>query len=196
MHSLWVIILLAVFSVGVCHAKHKPKKHPHHHSHRNPESIYCFSENDLENSPSEVVGHFVSSKMHWDRYPAVNLVNNIEDIERRRKRRKRTPEATCPQYSTLERGQSLNERSISPWTYRIDTDESRYPQKLAYAHCLCNHCISSKTGKESSSLNSVPVSQTMLVLRKKTCPYESTLSTFVLEYISVPVACTCAVPRY
>ncbi|KAM4017371.1 interleukin-17C [Anomaloglossus baeobatrachus] len=188
MHSLYVVLLLAVCSITLCYAKAKK----HHHNHH----IHCFSDNELENSPSEVVHHFVSGKMRWDTYTAVNMVRHLEDSERRRKRRKRTPAATCPKLEKLKTGTSLNERSISPWTYRIDTDESRYPQKLAFAQCLCNYCINSESGAETKSLNSVLVKQTMLVLRKKSCPHDSALSTFSLEYISVPVACTCSVPRY
>ncbi|XP_075693204.1 interleukin-17C [Rhinoderma darwinii] len=134
--------------------------------------------------------------MRWEKYSAVNLVHHLENADKRRKRRKRAQENTCPLMSVLKKGLTPNERSISPWTYRIDTDETRYPQKLAFAHCLCSHCINAESGKESSSLNSVLVSQTMLVLRKKTCPHAPTLSTFALEYISVPVACTCSVPLY
>ncbi|KAG9463611.1 interleukin-17C [Eleutherodactylus coqui] len=195
MNSLWVVLLLAVCSIHICNAKHSKSKN-HHHGHHNPENTYCFSEEDLEDSPSMVVNHFVSSKMHWDRYSAVNMVPRLEEAERRSQRRRRASGDTCPQMNTLEQGKALNERSISPWTYRIDNDESRYPQKLAFAHCLCDHCISSESGRETSSLNSVLVKQTMLILRKRSCPYEATLSTFMLEYISVPVACTCSVPRY
>ncbi|XP_040294966.1 interleukin-17C-like [Bufo bufo] len=129
--------------------------------------------------------------MHWDRYSAVNLVSKLEKNERRRKRRRRARQPTCPSINTLKKGLALNERSISPWTYRIDTDKSRYPQKLAFAHCLCDNCISSESGKETSS---VLVSQTMLVLRKKRC-LDTPKFTFELEYISVPVACTCSVDR-
>ncbi|XP_069595482.1 interleukin-17C [Ranitomeya imitator] len=200
MHSLWVVLLLAVCSITVCCAKHsKSKKHQHNHHHNHhaqPESSYCFSDEDLEDKTSEVLNHFVSGKMRWDRYTAVNMVPHLENSESRRKRRRRASQATCPELKTLQKGLTTNERSISPWTYRIDTDESRYPQKLAFAQCLCNYCISSESGIETSALNSVSVKQTMLVLRKKSCPHDAALSTFALEYISVPVACTCSVPRY
>ncbi|XP_073516037.1 interleukin-17C [Phyllobates terribilis] len=196
MHSLWVVLLVAVCSITVCYSKPKKHQHNHHHNHHNQlESSYCFSDEDLEGSTSEVLNHFVSGKMRWDRYTAVNMVSHLENSERR-KRRRRASEGTCPDLKTLEKGLTPNQRSISPWTYRIDTDESRYPQKLAFAHCLCKYCVSSESGIETSALNSVLVKQTMLVLRKKSCPHDSALSTFTLEYISVPVACTCSVPRY
>ncbi|CAN2390006.1 interleukin-17C, partial [Pristimantis euphronides] len=191
----WAVLLLAVCFINICNAKNVWAKN-HRHGNHHPDSSHCFSKEELENSPSKVVSHFVGSKMHWNRYSAVELVTKLEETERRRKRRKRAPEVTCPQFTTLQRGEGMNERSISPWNYRIDTDENRYPQKLAFAQCLCNHCIGYKSGKEEANLNSVLVQQTMLVLRKKTCPHNSTLSTFMLEYIKVPVACTCSVPLY
>nr|KAG8542736.1 hypothetical protein GDO81_026182 [Engystomops pustulosus] len=188
-----VASLLAIFFLGTCYAK-KHIPHKQHHRHNNQDS-YCFSHEDLENSPLEVVNHFVSNKVHWERYSAVNLVPELEDIESRRKRRRRDSADNCPDMNVLLKGRALNERSISPWSYRIDIDEKRFPQKLAFAQCLCNYCISSVSGKQNSALNSVPIYQTMLVLRRRTCPTNSNLWTFTLEYLKVPVACTCSVPR-
>ncbi|XP_074014295.1 interleukin-17C [Numenius arquata] len=90
-----------------------------------------------------------------------------------------------------------NERSISPWRYRIDEDENRYPRKLAFAECLCSGCVDVKTGRETTSLNSVAIHQTMMVLRRKPCPRPTSpgLVTFEVDYIKVPVGCTCVLPR-
>ncbi|NXV57021.1 IL17C protein, partial [Molothrus ater] len=90
-----------------------------------------------------------------------------------------------------------HERSISPWRYRIDEDENRYPRKLAFAECLCSGCVDVKTGRETTSLNSVTIQQTMLVLRRKPCPRPAGLGLVALEvdYIRVPVGCTCVLPR-
>ncbi|NXB70275.1 IL17C protein, partial [Donacobius atricapilla] len=90
-----------------------------------------------------------------------------------------------------------HERSISPWRYRIDEDENRYPRKLAFAECLCSGCVDVKTGRETTSLNSVTIHQTMLVLRRKPCPRPAGLGLVTLEvdYIRVPVGCTCVLPR-
>lgn len=106
---------MAICSINICNAKHKYKKLHHNH---HPERIHCFSEEELENSPTEVVNHFVGSKMHWDRNLSVQLVQNLEDTEKRSKRRRRASDATCPEMKTLVKGETLNERSISPWTYR------------------------------------------------------------------------------
>lgn len=83
----------------------------------------------------------------------------------------------------------------------VDTDESRYPQKLAFAQCLCRGCISAKTGRETAALNSVPLQQTLLVLRRRPCSRDAAgpptpgAFSFHAEFIRVPVGCTCVLPR-
>ncbi|XP_075043888.1 interleukin-17C [Mixophyes fleayi] len=190
--AMCVLILLAVFSSNICNARHHPKHHLKHHH----DVTFCFSDEELKKTPSSVLDNFVGHRMRWEQYTAWNLVSHLEDIKNRRKRSKRASETTCPNYNLLQTGERVEERSISPWAYRIDVDDTRYPQKLAFAHCLCQHCISSDTGRENSSLNSVLIKQEMLVLRKKSCPHNPALSTFVLEKLSVPVGCTCSIPRY
>lgn len=82
-------------------------------------------------------------------------------------------------------------------THSIDEDENRYPRKLAFAECLCSGCVDVKTGRETTSLNSVAIHQTMMVLRRKPCPRPASpgLVTFEVDYIRVPVGCTCVLPR-
>lgn len=83
----------------------------------------------------------------------------------------------------------------------VDTDESRYPQKLAFAECLCKGCISTKTGRETAALNSVPLTQSLLVLRRQPCSRDAAGAptpgafAFHAEFIRVPVGCTCVLPR-
>uniref|UniRef100_A0A8C3PMY4 Interleukin 17C n=1 Tax=Calidris pygmaea TaxID=425635 RepID=A0A8C3PMY4_9CHAR len=76
-------------------------------------------------------------------------------------------------------------------------DENRYPRKLAFAECLCSGCVDVKTGRETTSLNSVAIHQTMMVLRRKPCPRPvgPGFVTFEVDYIKVPVGCTCVLPR-
>nr|DBA16733.1 TPA: hypothetical protein GDO54_002275 [Pyxicephalus adspersus] len=159
---------------------------------------YCFSEQELAESSEKVVQHFVGHRMDWKYYSSVQLVTEMENIEKRRKRRKRTPNSSCPNYETISQGNDTNERSISPWRYRIDVNENRYPQKLAFAQCLCDHCISTSTGRETQSLNSVLLEQNIPVLYKEPCPRAdgNKKFTFRMDYLAVPVACTCALPMY
>lgn len=83
----------------------------------------------------------------------------------------------------------------------VDTDEDRYPQKLAFAECLCRGCIDPRTGRETAALNSVRLLQSLLVLRRRPCSRDgSGLPTpgafaFHTEFIRVPVGCTCVLPR-
>ncbi|XP_040185304.1 interleukin-17C [Rana temporaria] len=189
MHTLW-FLLLAVISASYCYASRHLRG-----SHKSHELANCFSDQDLAESGEKVAQRFVGHRMDWNKYSSVKLVEQLENPEKR-KRRKRNPQVSCPNYEVISKGIDISERSISPWTYRIDVDEDRFPQKLAFAKCLCNHCISTFTGKETSSLNSAAVNQSMLVLRKETCPHNRNMYTFRIEYLNVPVACTCVVPLY
>ncbi|NXA93660.1 IL17C protein, partial [Melanocharis versteri] len=92
-----------------------------------------------------------------------------------RRPRRHRPHA-CPALSPRPGLRSeAHERSISPWRYRVDV----------------------KTGRETTSLNSVAIHQTMLVLRRRPCPRPAGLGLVTLEvdYIRVPVGCTCVLPR-
>uniref|UniRef100_A0A8C3Q9N9 Uncharacterized protein n=1 Tax=Geospiza parvula TaxID=87175 RepID=A0A8C3Q9N9_GEOPR len=159
-------------------------------------AVRCFSGAELgDEAPAQLLGR----SLRWDRHISVQLVPQLERLEAagaRRRRRQRPP--ACPALS-LRAGlrSEPHERSISPWRYRIDEDENRYPRKLAFAECLCSGCVDVKTGRETTSLNSVTIQQTMLVLRRKPCPRPAGLGLVALEvdYIRVPVGCTCVLPR-
>ncbi|XP_070275211.1 interleukin-17F [Myotis yumanensis] len=84
----------------------------------------------------------------------------------------------------------LQNRSSSPWDYNITRDPHRFPSEIAEAQCRHLGCINAE-GKEDSSLNSVPIEQEVLVLRRE--PQGCTRS-FRLEKIKVTVGCTCVTP--
>uniref|UniRef100_A0A670YQ00 Interleukin 17C n=1 Tax=Pseudonaja textilis TaxID=8673 RepID=A0A670YQ00_PSETE len=86
-----------------------------------------------------------------------------------------------------------------PSIHSIDEDENRFPRQLAFARCSCKGCIDTKYGRETTNLNSVEVKQRTMVFRRKACPPNGSgveRFFFEKEYVEVPVACTCAVPRY
>ncbi|XP_043937511.1 interleukin-17C-like [Protopterus annectens] len=156
------------------------------------------------NENAHLLRHLVGNRLSWDRYPSVFLVEQLDLIEETRgKRARRHLTESCPTLNNPYRHhhhhlggkKDLSSRSISPWTYRIDVDETRYPEKLAFAECLCKGCIDITTGEESSSMNSVVLEQTMMVLRKKTCSTNKNAYTFETDYIKVPVGCTCVLPK-
>ncbi|NXR40317.1 IL17C protein, partial [Zosterops hypoxanthus] len=159
-------------------------------------SVRCYSGAELGD---EAPAHLPGRSPRWDRHISVQLVPQLERLEAgeiRRLRRHRPP--GCPSLSLRSGLRSEpHERSISPWRYRIDEDENRYPRKLAFAECLCSGCVDVKTGRETTSLNSVTIHQTMLVLRRKPCPRPAGPGLVALEvdYIRVPVGCTCVLPR-
>ncbi|NXU00986.1 IL17C protein, partial [Buphagus erythrorhynchus] len=159
-------------------------------------AVLCYSGAELgDECPAQLLGR----RLRWDRHVSVQLVPHLEQLEAggaRRPWRHRPHSCSALSLRSALRSEP-HERSISPWRYRIDEDENRYPRKLAFAECLCSGCVDVKTGRETTSLNSVTIHQTMLVLRRKPCPGPAGLGLVTLEvdYIRVPVGCTCVLPR-
>ncbi|KFP20743.1 Interleukin-17F, partial [Egretta garzetta] len=87
-------------------------------------------------------------------------------------------------------GHDVRNRSLAPWDYRLDEDPNRFPQVIADAKCRLSGCVNS-LGQEDHSLNSVPIQQEILVLRRE---QQGCLSTYRLEKKVITVGCTCAVP--
>ncbi|XP_013039862.3 interleukin-17F-like [Anser cygnoides] len=84
----------------------------------------------------------------------------------------------------------VRNRSLAPWDYRLDEDPNRFPQVIADAKCRLSGCVNT-LGQEDHSLNSVPIKQEILVLRREQqgCP-----PTYRLEKKLITVGCTCAAP--
>ncbi|XP_016065301.1 PREDICTED: interleukin-17F [Miniopterus natalensis] len=81
-------------------------------------------------------------------------------------------------------------RSSSPWDYNITRDPHRFPSEIAEAQCRHSGCINAE-GKEDSSMNSVPIQQEFLVLRREP---QGCSRSFRLEKVRVTVGCTCVTP--
>ncbi|XP_072906193.1 interleukin-17A-like [Hemitrygon akajei] len=99
--------------------------------------------------------------------------------------------ADLPKYSQHFYDASFRNRSLSPWTYKVDSDANRYPSTIFRAECISRHCLNSR-GIHDSNLNTRLVKQEMLVLKKKKTSGDSI--TFHVEKILVPVACICVRP--
>ncbi|XP_053305494.1 interleukin-17C [Spea bombifrons] len=195
MLPMWALCILAIMSINLCDASKGAKMH-HQVDHHQHNLHRCLSEQE-EVTP-EIVRKFTGRNVSWNNYIAVKLVPHLENVEAKNKRRrKRSQEKECPVQEFQQSGHDdqYAKRSLSPWSYHIDYDENRYPQKLAFARCLCTGCIDAHSIKETFSLNSVAIHQTMMVLRRKPCPNNESSYTFKLDYIKVPVGCTCVRPR-
>ena len=66
-------------------------------------------------------------------------------------------------------------------------------KKIAIAECLCDGCIINK--QEDISYNSVPVNVSLRVLKMILCPNNPQQYLIKAHYVTIPVACTCVVPR-
>ncbi|XP_053457898.1 interleukin-17F [Nycticebus coucang] len=89
------------------------------------------------------------------------------------------------------RAQNLQNRSLSPWDYTVDWDPNRYPFVISQAKCRYLGCVDA-LGREDMSMNSVPIQQETLVLRRK---IQGCNVYFQLEKVVVTVGCTCVTPR-
>ncbi|XP_048457357.1 interleukin-17A-like [Rhincodon typus] len=86
---------------------------------------------------------------------------------------------------------SFNNRSLSPWIYKEDTDANRYPSTIFKAECVYSQCLSSR-GVQDPSLNTHLVHQEMIVLKKSKGPEHRII--YHAEKMMVPVACVCVRP--
>ncbi|NXX75461.1 IL17F protein, partial [Urocolius indicus] len=84
----------------------------------------------------------------------------------------------------------VRNRSLAPWDYRLDEDPNRFPPVIADAECRLSSCVN-PLGQEDHSLNSVPIQQEILVLRRE---QRGCQPTYRLEKKVITVGCTCVTP--
>ncbi|XP_008640070.1 PREDICTED: interleukin-17F [Corvus brachyrhynchos] len=84
----------------------------------------------------------------------------------------------------------IRNRSLAPWDYSLDDDPNRFPRVIADARCRLSGCVS-PLGQEDHSLNSVPIKQEILVLRRE---QRGCLPSYRLEKRVITVGCTCVTP--
>ncbi|XP_029452888.1 interleukin-17F-like [Rhinatrema bivittatum] len=84
-------------------------------------------------------------------------------------------------------GHDVKNRSLSPWDYSYDTDPNRVPSKIAEAKCRHYGCVNSE-GQEDINLNSVPIRQEIIVLRREMVGCNQI---YRLEKKMITVGCTC-----
>ncbi|TRY99835.1 hypothetical protein DNTS_014889, partial [Danionella cerebrum] len=84
------------------------------------------------------------------------------------------------------------ERSLSPWTYKTSSDNSRIPSNIPEAQCKTKGCLTAN-GEEDLSLESKPIYYQINVLRKIKSKNARHYS-LKLETKLVSVGCTCVSP--
>ncbi|XP_052665863.1 interleukin-17A [Harpia harpyja] len=84
----------------------------------------------------------------------------------------------------------VSSRSLAPWDYRIDEDHNRFPQVISDAKCRHSRCVN-LDGQLDHSVNSVPIKQEILVLRRE---QKGCHQSYRLEKKIITVGCTCVTP--
>ncbi|KAM6185145.1 interleukin-17A [Rhynchocyon petersi] len=94
------------------------------------------------------------------------------------------------QNNVPRRSLDYHSRSTSPWHLHRNEDSERYPSVIWEAKCRHLGCVDAD-GEVNYHMNSVPIQQEILVLRRQNghCPH-----TFRLEKMLVTVGCTCVTP--
>ncbi|CAA45636.1 unnamed protein product [Saimiriine gammaherpesvirus 2] len=92
--------------------------------------------------------------------------------------------------TSSKRASDYYNRSTSPWTLHRNEDQDRYPSVIWEAKCRYLGCVNAD-GNVDYHMNSVPIQQEILVVRKghQPCP-----NSFRLEKMLVTVGCTCVTP--
>ncbi|XP_056419034.1 interleukin-17A-like [Hyla sarda] len=85
---------------------------------------------------------------------------------------------------------SMKSRSMSPWEYSPNVDHNRFPVVINEARCLHHGCMDSE-GNVDLSMNSVPIRQEVLVLRRE---MRECVPVYKLDKQLVTVGCTCVRP--
>ncbi|KAG8550746.1 hypothetical protein GDO81_021661 [Engystomops pustulosus] len=86
---------------------------------------------------------------------------------------------------------NIKGRSISPWEYNSpDVDHNRVPAVINEARCLHHGCVDPE-GNVDLSMNSVPIRQEILVLRRE---MRGCVPVYKLDKQLVTVGCTCVRP--
>ncbi|KAI1904562.1 hypothetical protein AGOR_G00006910 [Albula goreensis] len=140
--------------------------------------VGCFSKKELVDHAE----HFMAKYLHWSHN---HMIQSLEDPNSR-------TEPSCSNFKLQTSSADYNNRSVSPWRYRIDHDEERFPSRIAVAECLCEGCVIN--GEENRSYNSVLVKRSQLVLKRIKCPLNPDMYSFKVTMVKVPVACTCLRP--
>ncbi|KAM3924031.1 interleukin-17D-like [Leptodactylus fuscus] len=91
----------------------------------------------------------------------------------------------CPKIVNTS-SELIQDRSISPWSYRISEDMNRYPREIVEAYCLCKGCVTSK----ESRMVSEPFYRDVPVLYKSSKCKKSRYI-YKLRYIKVAQFCIC-----
>ncbi|NXA96371.1 IL17F protein, partial [Melanocharis versteri] len=84
----------------------------------------------------------------------------------------------------------VSSRSLAPWDYRLDEDHDRFPRLIADAKCRHSQCVNPE-GQLDHGLNSVPITQEILVLRRE---QRGCQQSYRLEKKTITVGCTCVMP--
>ncbi|XP_032068920.1 interleukin-17F-like [Thamnophis elegans] len=82
----------------------------------------------------------------------------------------------------------VKNKSLSPWDYSVKEDPNRFPHTISEASCRYTFCLDSMGKNLNYAMNSVPIQQEILVLKRKLIGCKQS---YWLEKQVITVGCTC-----
>ncbi|XP_075428035.1 interleukin-17D-like [Ascaphus truei] len=138
----------------------------------------CLGEHVRCKDPSEEHQRLKLSRVAPDAHMLLNKEDIVPDVTLKK----------CPQ-NVNHSSELIQDRSISPWSYRVNEDPNRYPRRLTEAYCLCKGCISTHN-KEHNSVVSEPFYKEVPVLQKAS-KCKKGRHVYKLRYVKVAQFCIC-----
>ncbi|KAM4623257.1 interleukin-17D-like [Discoglossus pictus] len=83
----------------------------------------------------------------------------------------------------------IQDRSISPWSYRINEDLNRYPRQIIEAYCLCKGCISTHNKGQNTVVSKPFFKEVGVLHRSSKC--KKGRYVYKLRYIQIAQFCIC-----
>ncbi|XP_053549151.1 interleukin-17D [Bombina bombina] len=114
--------------------------------------------------------------------PDAKLLLNTQDIIPDQERKK------CPR-NVNHTSELIQDRSISPWSYSINEDLNRYPQRIIEAYCLCKGCISTHNKQQNSVVSEPFYKKVHILMRSSKC--KKGRFVYKLREIKIAQFCIC-----
>lgn len=93
----------------------------------------------------------------------------------------------CPK-TINETSSAIQDISISPWSYRVNKDSSRFPAEITEAYCLCKNCLISE-GSDQLLISEKFEDPIPVLRRTRKC--RNGHFVYKLDTIKVPKFCVC-----
>nr|NP_001123348.1 interleukin 17-3 [Ciona intestinalis]BAD22762.1 Interleukin 17-3 [Ciona intestinalis] len=136
---------------------------------------------------NEVYAQVLNDTEYASQFTVIDVTNDKSQNGGKKQRTKRSLQ--CPTFNPAST--SVEQRSLSPWTYVIHQDRNRRPSTILQAKCLCYGCydMDSPTLAENINLVSTPIRYSVRLPKRIN-------GVWVRRPYNIQRGCQCQVPLY